>query len=273
MRRVLSPDSTVCSQQSFYFGAVGTQHPTGKAMKLKEIYDFLDKISPFELQEKWDNSGLIVGEMGREVSQIAVSLDIDTDMIEEAKEGTLFVVHHPLIFGGLNRLDFAKYPSNLLEKMIRKKQSLIALHTNFDQTHLNKYVFEKILGFRLDFQKPFVCTAKGSWNYHELLVLLKEKLNLPTLKVVGKKEQIHSIAMTTGAGASLMDEVEADCFLTGDIKYHDAMKAMSEELMMVDIGHYESERFFAEILLDELKVLPILAIIANSKNPFHTETL
>jgi len=242
-------------------------------MKLKDIYDYLNKISPFELQEKWDNSGLIIGDMNREVLQVVVSLDIDEAMIEVAEEGTLFVVHHPLIFGGLRQLDFAKYPSNLLEKMILKKQSMIALHTNFDQTHLNRYVFEKILGFKVSSEVPFICRAEGSWNYHELLSLLKEKLNLPTLKVIGKKEQIESVAMTTGAGASLMDEVAADCFLTGDIKYHDAMKAMSEKLMMVDIGHYESERFFAEILLDELKVLPILAIIANSKNPFHMETL
>ena len=242
-------------------------------MKLQEIYDFLDKISPFELQEKWDNSGLIVGDMGREVSGIVVSLDVDSRMIDEAKEGTLFVVHHPLIFGKLTQLDFAKYPSNLLEKMILKKQSLIALHTNFDQTHLNRYVFEKVLGFKLESQNPFVCTAKGKWHYKELLTLLKEKLNLPTLKVIGKKEIITSVALTTGAGASLIDEVESDCFLTGDIKYHDAMKAMSEDLMMVDIGHYESEKFFAQVILDELKVLPVLAIISNSKNPFHIETI
>ncbi len=241
-------------------------------MKLQAIYNFLDKMSPFELQEKWDNSGLIVGDMSREVSQVVVSLDIDTTMIEEAKEGSLFVVHHPLIFDKLTQLDFDKYPSNLLERMILKKQSCIALHTNFDQTHLNKYVFEKILGFTVDSQKTFLCTTKGKWSYKALLGLIKEKLDLPTLRVVGKKEKITSIALCTGAGASLMDEVEADCFLTGDIKYHDAMKAMSEDLMMVDIGHYESEKFFAEILIDELKVLPILAIIANSKNPFHTET-
>ena len=241
-------------------------------MKLKEIYDFLDRVSPFELQEKWDNSGLIVGDMSRDVLQIVVSLDIDEEMIEATKEGTLFIVHHPLIFGKLTQLDFAKYPSNLIEKMILKKQSLIAMHTNFDQTHLNKYVFEKILGFELESQNAFVCTTKGKWNYKELLSLIKEKLGLPTLKVIGKKENITSIALTTGAGASLIDEVESDCFLTGDIKYHDAMKAMSENLMMIDIGHYESERFFAEILAEELKVLPILAIIANSKNPFHIET-
>lgn len=242
-------------------------------MTLQEVYDHLDRISPFELQEKWDNSGLIVGHRERSVSQIVVSLDIDEEMIAHAKEGTLFIVHHPLIFGKMTQLDLAKYPSNLLEKMILKQQSMIAMHTNFDQTHLNRYVFEKVLGFTLVSQTPFVCTAKGEWHYKELLGLLKEKLNLQTLKTVGRKERITSVAMTTGAGASLMDEVEADCFLTGDIKYHDAMKAMSEDLMMVDIGHYESERFFAEILLNELKVLPLLAIIANSKNPFHIATI
>ena len=242
-------------------------------MKLQEIYNHLDKISPFELQEKWDNSGLIVGELSREVSQVVVALDIDEEMIGTTEVNTLFIVHHPLIFGNLTQLDFAKYPSNLLEKMILKKQSLIALHTNFDQTHLNRYVFEKVLGFKIASQDPFVCTTKGEWHYKELLTLLKEKLNLPTLKVVGKKEKIRSIALTTGAGASLMDEVEADCFLTGDIKYHDAMKAMSEDLMMVDIGHYESEKFFAEVILEELKVLPLLAIISHSKNPFYIETL
>ena len=241
-------------------------------MKLQEIYNHLNKISPFELQEKWDNSGLIVGEMEREASQIVLSLDVDLEMIKEAKEGTLFVVHHPLIFGKMTQLDFAKYPANLIEMMILKKQSLIAMHTNFDQTHLNKYVFEKVLGFKMQGEKSFLCTASGEWTYKALLNLIKEKLNLPTLKVVGKKEKIKSIALCTGSGASLMDVVKADCFLTGDIKYHDAMKAMSEDLMMVDIGHYESEKFFAEILIDELKVLPILAIIANSKNPFHIET-
>ena len=242
-------------------------------MKLQEIYNYLDKISPFELQEKWDNSGLIVGDMDREISHIAVSLDVDNDMISEAKEGTLFVVHHPLIFSGLTELDFSKYPSNLIEKMILKNQSLIAMHTNFDKTHLNRYVFEKVLGFKMESQNDFLCIGKGEWKYKELLSLLREKLNLPTLKIIGKKELINTIALTTGSGASLIDEVEADCFLTGDIKYHDAMKAMSEDLMMVDIGHYESECFFGEILLQDLKLLEISAIIMKSKNPFTIDNI
>ncbi len=241
-------------------------------MTLQAIYDHLNSISPFELQEKWDNSGVIVGDRCREVSQIVVSLDIDAEMIATAKEGTLFVVHHPLIFGKLSALDFATYPANLIEQMILKRQSLIAMHTNFDQTHLNRYVFEKVLGFTLEREAPFLCYTQGSWSKEALYSHLKERLGVAQIKAVAPKEQIGSIALCTGAGASLIDSVEADCLLTGDIKYHDAMKAESLGLMMVDIGHYESEQFFAEIMADELKVLPILAIIANSKNPFHFET-
>jgi dinuclear metal center YbgI/SA1388 family protein len=238
-------------------------------MKISEIYQKLNTISPFELQEKWDNSGLLVGDMNREFEHIALGLDLDKKSLESAKENTLFIVHHPLIFSGLKQLDFSVYPANLLEIMVKKNLSLIAMHTNFDKTHLNAYVFEKVLGFKKESQDEFICRTTGSWSKDELLKLLKERLGLDRLRVVSPKHQINSIALTTGAGASLMDEVEADCFLTGDIKYHDAMKAMSQNLMMVDIGHYESEQFFAEVMKRELENLGLLGIITQSQNPFE----
>jgi len=238
-------------------------------MKISEIYQKLNELSPFELQEKWDNSGLLVGDMEREIETIALGLDLDEETLKSAKETTLFLVHHPLIFSGLKELDFSKYPANLLEIMVKKNLSLIAMHTNFDKTHLNAYVFEKVLGFKRTEQSDFICKTTGSWSKDELIGLLKEKLNLQTLRVISPKQQINSIALTTGAGASLIDEVDADCFLTGDIKYHDAMKAMSQNLMMVDIGHYESEQFFVDVMLRELENLGLLGIIAQSKNPFQ----
>jgi len=238
-------------------------------MKIEEIYQKLNEISPFELQEKWDNSGLLIGDMNREFEHIALALDLDKESLEQAKENTLFIVHHPLIFSGLKQLDFSVYPANLLEIMVKKNLSLIAMHTNFDKTHLNAYVFEKILGFKKEFQDEFICRTTGDWSKNELISLLKEKLGLETLRVVSPKNKIKSIALTTGAGASLMDEVDADCFLTGDIKYHDATKAMSQNLMMVDIGHYESEKFFVDVMMEELKNLGHLGIISQSKNPFE----
>ena len=237
-------------------------------MKLKEIYEFLDNLSPFELQEKWDNSGLVVGSLNQEITQVVTALDLDEELIESSDEGVLFVVHHPLIFGGLDSLDFDKYPSNLIQKLIAKNQALIAMHTNFDKTHLNRFVFEEVLGFRVDKCEDFVCYGEIDWELDRLLKRLQIRLDLPHFKMVAPKEHISTVALTTGSGASLMDEIEADCFLTGDIKYHDAIKAVNQNMMMIDISHYESERFFAEVMGRELKILPILVIIANSKNPF-----
>jgi dinuclear metal center YbgI/SA1388 family protein len=240
-------------------------------MKLQEIYDFLNELSPFELQEKWDNSGMLIGEMSREIETVVVSLDIDEALLRRSDEGVLFVVHHPLIFGGLSTLDFSRYPAKLIEIMIEKKQSLIAMHTNFDQTHLNRYVFETVLGFEVAEQEGFFCKAEGDWSKEALLSRIRERLGLEMLKVVAPREHICSVTLTTGAGASFMDSVTSDCFLTGDIKYHDAMKAEAQGLMLVEIGHYESERFFADAMGRELKVLPLLAIITNSKNPFEVQ--
>lgn len=67
--------------------------------------------------------------------------------------------------------------------------------------------------------------------------------SLPHAKCVKSSQRIKRVALTTGSGCSLIKSIKADCFLTGDIKYHDAMEAKSINLSMIDIGHFESERF------------------------------
>jgi len=237
-------------------------------LKIGEIYDILNNISPFDLQEKWDNSGLLLGEKSQDIKRVVLSIDIDESMIEKFDENTLFVTHHPLIFSELKRLLWSEYPANLLKKMICKNHSMIAMHTNFDQTHLNMYVFKEVLGFE-DFEtQGFICKTVGKWDTDRLLKHIKDSLGLNVLRIVGYKDKINSIAMTTGAGGGLIDFVDADLFLTGDIKYHDAMKALLQDLMLVDIGHFESERYFPNALSKHLKNLSIPVIIAQSINPF-----
>lgn len=53
-------------------------------MKLIEIYNFLDKLSPFETQEIWDNSGLLLGNFNDEIHNVYLSLDIDEQLIQNA---------------------------------------------------------------------------------------------------------------------------------------------------------------------------------------------
>ncbi|MDF1881874.1 Nif3-like dinuclear metal center hexameric protein [Sulfurimonas sp. MAG313] len=237
-------------------------------MSVEDIYKILNEISPFELQEPWDNSGLLVGDWKHEVNEVVLSIDIDEELLEELHEDTLIITHHPIIFGGLKQLQFNQYPAKLLQKMLQKNISNIAMHTNFDQTHLNAYVATQILGYKIVQKEGFVAYMEVNENYDTFANSISEKLGIEHIKCVKCHEFIKTIALTTGSGASLMKSIKADCFLTGDIKYHDAMEAKTMGLSMIDIGHFESEKYFGEVLAKDLINLGISVIISSSKNPF-----
>lgn len=64
---------------------------------------------------------------------------------------------------------------------------------------------------------------------------------------------IHKVAWCGGAGSFLLRHAKAqgaDIFITGDFKYHEFFDA-ENQLIIADIGHFESEQFTIE-LLDEL---------------------
>jgi len=237
-------------------------------MKLLDIYKRLNEISPFELQESWDNSGLLVGDFNEEISEIVLSIDVDEKLIDSLAENTLLITHHPIIFGGLKELDFSKYPANLIQKMIRKNISNIAMHTNFDQTHLNEYVAIEVLGYKILKKDGFVAYLDVNEKFDTFASKISSAFGLEIVRCVKCSEVVKKVALTTGSGCSLIPTLDADCFLTGDIKYHDAMEAKSINLSLIDIGHYESEHFFAQILEKNLKNLGLKVIIASSENPF-----
>ncbi len=237
-------------------------------MKLREIYDFLDSISPFELQESWDNSGLLLGDTDSDIEEICLSLDIDTDLVDSLADGTLLVTHHPLIFKGLKRID-SSYPSNIVKKMIKKDISLISMHTNFDKTHLNRYVLESVLGYEIKECEDFVCYFDVEDSFENFCLHVKSSLGIENLKVVKASDYIKRGAITTGSGGDLIGSIDAECYLSGDFKYHQALEAKENNLSLIEIGHYESERFFAEALEPHLKNLSLKVIMSNSKNPFE----
>ena len=238
-------------------------------MKLKNVLETLNTVSPFDTQASWDNSGLIVDDLEQEVSHVILSIDIDEALLDEVAEGTLIVTHHPLIFGGVKSLDYAAYPSRLLVKMVEKNISNIAMHTNFDLSHLNRYVVEKVIGEQVVEVGDYLLYFNIEEDFKTYAKYIAKVFALSHVKAVkGHERVIKRVALCTGSGASMIKEVKADLFLTGDIKYHDAMEAKSLGLNMIDIGHFESERFFGEILVPYLKNLGLTVIISSSKNPF-----
>jgi dinuclear metal center YbgI/SA1388 family protein len=236
-------------------------------MLIKDIYKFLDELSPFELQEKWDNSGLLVGNMDNDIKKIYISIDLDLEILEEIEENSLIITHHPLIFKPLKNLVPDSFSTILALELIKKNISLISMHTNFDKTHLNKFVAKKIFNSNIE-NEDFICYIDVDDNFKNILNLVEEKLETKHLNYVKTKENIKKIALTTGAGMSLLPFIDADLFLTGDIKYHEAMEAKIKNISLIDITHYESEKYFSNALYNELREFKQYAIILNSKNPF-----
>ena len=66
-------------------------------------------------------------------------------------------------------------------------------------------------------------------------------------------------------------EKKIDCFVTSDLKYHDYFKA-NNQILLVDIGHYESEKFTKELIFNYLKkkIPKFACIITKTKtNPVN----
>jgi putative NIF3 family GTP cyclohydrolase 1 type 2 len=141
------------------------------------------------------------------------------------------------------------------------------MHTNFDKTHLNKYVAENVLGLKGE-SFDFVYTAEINKPFDEFAKFIKKELGIECLRVVKCTDYIKKVSLTTGAGMSLLPYIKADLFLTGDIKYHEAMDAKVRGISLIDIGHYESEKFFVDVMYDLVKHFDIEVIKTNSKNPF-----
>ena len=103
-------------------------------MKIKDITDFLETIAPLEYQESYDNCGLIVGDKNSPVKKALITLDVTEEVIDEAigEKCQLVIAHHPIVFGGIKKLNGKNYVERTVIKAIKNNIAIYAIHTNFD---------------------------------------------------------------------------------------------------------------------------------------------
>lgn len=103
-------------------------------MKIKEVISALEHIAPPQLQENYDNAGLITGNTDWECKGILVSLDATEEVIQEAieKKCNLVVAHHPIVFGGLKKITGKSYVERTVISAIKNDIAIFAIHTNLD---------------------------------------------------------------------------------------------------------------------------------------------
>lgn len=251
-----------------------------------QITSYLESIAPLHFQESYDNSGLLVGNPNTEVTGILVSLDTIESVIEEAKAKNcnLIVAHHPIIFRGLKSLTGKNYIERTIIKAIQEGIGIYAIHTNLDniQDGVNAKISEKIGLTNTKILSPknnifhkdsndepqkvgsgMIGELSEAISVDAFLAKLKSKMNLPLIKhtklesFLNNKtdKKIKKIALCGGAGSFLLNEAikqKADFFITGDYKYHEFFDA-EDKIIICDIGHYESEVFTKDLLVDFLK--------------------
>lgn len=103
-------------------------------MKIKEIADYLESIAPLNYQEDYDNCGLIVGEENESVKSVLITLDCTLEVVNEAieKACNLIIAHHPIIFGGIKKLNGKSDVEKAIMQAIKHNIAIYAIHTNLD---------------------------------------------------------------------------------------------------------------------------------------------
>lgn len=252
-------------------------------MVVKDIIDALEEFAPLGIQEKWDNSGLIIGSPSAQVHKVLVGFDCTPELVDEAvAEGAdMIITHHPLIFGGVKKISPDDPVGLTIMKAISGNVAVYAAHTTADKVIAgvsgamaarlgleDVEILEKDgdgdgVGLGLGLGLGVVGNLPEEIDAQEAVAMVKDKFHLVTARCsrpAGVK--VRRIAMCGGSGSSLIDEAMASgaqLYISGDISYHHFFTRPG--FMIMDIGHFESEVDIVDILFSVItKKFPNFAV-------------
>lgn len=230
-------------------------------MKVKDILQWIDSFAPFETQEDYDNSGLLVGDAEAEVRRLLFALDVTDNVLDEAEKMhiDLLITHHPLMFNGTKRLTEDNYEAHLIRRMIRSGISHIAAHTNLDQAvgGINDILasvcrLTNIQGTGFirtgDLPSPIKATR--------LAELLTERLHTVVRLSGDPDHTCLKLGLCSGGGGSEWSEalaLGADTFLTGEMKHNHVLEATWHHMVCFECGHFATEEPGLFALADALQ--------------------
>lgn len=236
-----------------------------KAEPIVSIIDELNANYPFDLQEKWDNSGYLVESASNECSKLLLTLDITYNVANEAdcKGAELVISHHPVIFEPRRKISRIDPVYRLIESGV----GAVCMHTNLDIAcgGTNGVILEKLrerLGITAEPEQfeelgggnglGWIVTLNEGVSVRELAEVCKSIFGCQYVRTSKTDRMIKKIAFCSGSGGSLLGlarEKNCDALITGDVKHDVWIDANNLDIALLDCGHFHTEN----MVLTELR--------------------
>ena len=244
-------------------------------MRVADVIALMERIAPPQLVEEWDNCGLQVGSYQWPVKKIWIALDPLVSVVKAAAQEhvDMVVTHHPLLFRPLRKVDVDDPTGSILQMAIQSQIALYAAHTNLDSSlnGVNETLSRRlglVDGMPLIPAAPAIQLDVGAtgmgrignlehpMTLEQLAAWVKSRLNLEVAKFCGDPgARIQRVAICSGAGSSLLSDFlasDAQVFISGDLRYHDARTIEDAGRFLIDAGHFPSEQIIVEVLTRQL---------------------
>ena len=135
-----------------------------------------------------------------------------------------------------------------------KSRVLSAMRSNHPYEEV-AYYLSSLENVNQEVGSGMIGDLKQNQSAIDFLTHLKESMNLKVIKHTDLvKDKIAKVAVCGGSGRFLLETAiaaEADIFISADFKYHDFFEA-NGQIIIADIGHYESEVFTKELIYEKL---------------------
>lgn len=244
---------------------------------VKNIYDYINTISPFDTQEEWDNSGFLIGNFRKEVRNAVIALDCTNEVAEYAESisADLIITHHPVIFGGIKSVK-AESP---IYRLIRNDIAQISVHTPYDKAdggiNDNLAALLSLQNTRHLADGYLVAgELEDAMSIDDFAELVADTLDTSGIRYTDTEKLIKTVAVGGGACSEYLEDAmaQADCFVTGDMKYHEMLDAQQLGFAVISAGHYETENKPFLMIKDKLEKLftDVNFYIAPTQNPVKT---
>jgi dinuclear metal center YbgI/SA1388 family protein len=242
------------------------------AIKTGELIKQVEVFAPLEIQEEWDNCGWQINLHRVDTSKLLVALEITDAVIEEAISigADLILTHHPLYFVPAKIIDTNEVLGGYTAKLLKVGIAVYSAHTSYDAAPggMNDKLAALLgltdvapLGPALD-AGPMPILRMGVLpepvTFGDFCTIVENALGCQgRLKTVGGAEhRVKKVAVCGGGGGSYIDNLGpeiTDCYVTSDVKHHEAQWAKEKGLLLIDAGHFHTENLFVRDMAGRLR--------------------